>query len=188
MIVDPGFFYLARYPLLVLTGFSELLIPINKRLTSKHLKSLKLQQSLLSIIHLLISLQSMSSARIKIKTARDLLTASVWGRCGGKHTLFEIALPCIVNAGGFRVRFWRFYYWKTAVHAWCCFLVCQDYSCRSGATATVTSQWYVFLPNEMCFHDPGTHITRDMCSGEHMSRAKEPLLSRGLETVRRYFV
>ena len=130
----------------------------------------------------------MSSARIKIKTARDLLTASVWGRCGGKHTLFEIALPCIVNAGGFRVRFWRFYYWKTAVCAWCCFLVCQDYSCRSGATATVTSQWYVFLPNEMCFPDPGTHITRDMCSGEHMSRAREPLLSRGLGTVRRYFV
>ena len=139
-------------------------------------------------MHLLISLQSMSSARIKTKTARDLLTASVWGRCGGKHTLFEIALPCIVNAGGFRVRFWRFYYWKTAVRAWCCFLVCQDYSCRSRATATVTSQWYVFLPNEMCFPDPGTYITRDMCSGEHMSRAREPLLSRGLETVRRYFV
>ena len=41
MIVDPGFFYLARYPLLVLTGFSELLIPINKRLTSKTFKIAK---------------------------------------------------------------------------------------------------------------------------------------------------
>lgn len=41
MIVDPGFFYLARYPLLVLVGFSELLIPINKRLTSKTFKIAK---------------------------------------------------------------------------------------------------------------------------------------------------
>ena len=42
---------------------------------------------------------------MKIKTARDLLTASEWGRCGGEHTLFERALPCIVNAGGFGVMF-----------------------------------------------------------------------------------
>ena len=129
-------------------------------------------------MHLLISLQSMSSARIKIKTARDLLTTSVWGRCGGKHTLFEIALPCIVNAGGFRVRFWRFYYWKTAVRAWCCFLVCQDYSCRSGATATVTSQWYVFLPMK-CVSPTREHISLGICVRGNTCHGQESLSCHG---------
>lgn len=39
--LEYGFDYLARYPLLVLTGCSELLIPINKRLTSKTFKIAK---------------------------------------------------------------------------------------------------------------------------------------------------
>ena len=82
-----------------------------------------------------------------------------------KQTLFKIAFPCIVNTGGLRKRFPTFLLQKQ--RGACIVLFSRASKTRSGATATVTLQWYVFprthIPNEMCFPKRGTHITGDTC-------------------------
>ena len=103
------------------------LLPINKRLTSKTFKIAKTAAKLVKY-HQPFIFSSVNVERAYKNKNRKRFTdrqrmGSLWGET---HTLFETALPCIIDAGGFRVMFWRFYYWKTAVCAWCCFLVCQD--------------------------------------------------------------
>lgn len=103
VMVESRFSFVAQYPLLVLTGFSELLILIfyyklTNDLLKKYLKSLKLQHSFSSIIHLFILFSVNVERAYKNKNRRGFI----------EYTLFETALPCIVNACSFRVMLWRF--------------------------------------------------------------------------------